>query len=99
MCGQVDYIGEFMVTEEEIKKVAQAMKIDIHDHKEFVEKVHAMINYFEILDSAGVDDEEIVMQDLPLSKLREDKHIPFEDSLIDKLKNYKGTYVRAPKMM
>ena len=88
-----------MVTEEEIQKVAHAMKIDIHDHKEFVEKVHTMINYFGILDSAGVDDEDIVMQDRPLSSLREDKHVPFEDSLIDKLKNYKGTYVRAPKMM
>ena len=73
-----------MITEEEIKKVAQAMKINIHDHKEFVEKVHVMIDYFEILDSAGVDDEDVVMHDIPLSSLREDKHIPCEDSLIDK---------------
>jgi len=88
-----------MVTEEEIEHVAKLMKIDVHDHKEFVEKVHDMINYFDILDSAGVEDEEITMKDLPLSKLREDKYIPFEDKLIEKLNNYKGSYVRAPKMV
>jgi aspartyl-tRNA(Asn)/glutamyl-tRNA(Gln) amidotransferase subunit C len=88
-----------MVTEEEIEHVAKLMKIDVDDHKEFVEKVHDMINYFDILDSAGVEDEEITMKDLPLSSLREDKHIPFEDKLIEKLNNYKGSYVRAPKMV
>ena len=88
-----------MVTEKEIEQVAKFMKIDVHDHKEYVEKVHDMIDFFDILDSAGVDDEEITMVDLPLSKLREDKHIPFEDKLIEKLKNFKGSYVRAPKMV
>ena len=88
-----------LVTEEEIEQVAKLMKIDVHDHKEYVEKVHEMIDYFDILDSAGVGDEEVTMRGLPLSSLREDKHIPFEDKLIEKLKNYKGTYVRAPKMV
>ncbi len=88
-----------LVTEEEIEQVAKFMKIDVHDHKEYVEKVHNMIDFFDILDSAGVEDEEITMTDLPLSKLREDKHIPFEDKLIEKLKNYKKHYVRAPKMV
>ena len=88
-----------LVTEEEIERVAKLMKIDVHDHKEYVEKVHEMIDYFDILDSAGVADEEIKMKSLPLSSFREDKHIPFEEKLIDNLKNYKGTYVRAPKMV
>ena len=88
-----------LVTEEEIERVAKLMKIDVHDHKEYVEKVHEMIDYFDILDSAGVDDEEIKMKSLPLSSFRDDKHIPFEEKLIDNLKNYKGTYVRAPKMV
>jgi len=87
-----------MVTEEEIKKVAKLMRIDIDDHIEYVDKVHAMINYFDILDSAGVEDEEISMPEIPISNLREDKHIPFDQKLIEKLNHYKGTYVRAPKM-
>lgn len=88
-----------MVDEKEITQVAKLMKIEIEDHREFVDKVHAMIDYFDILDSAGVEDEDISMKDLPLSSLREDKHIPYEEKLIEKLNYYKGTYIRAPKMI
>jgi len=87
-----------MVTEEEIQYVSKLMKIDVHDHREYVDKVQTMIDYFDILDSAGVESEEISMQEMPISNLREDKYIPFDDKLIEKLNNYKGTYVRAPKM-
>ena len=87
-----------MVTEDEIAKVAKLMKIDVNDHKEYVDKVQTMISYFDILDSAGVEDEEISAQEIPISNLREDKHIPFNEKLIEKLNHYKGTYVRAPKM-
>jgi aspartyl-tRNA(Asn)/glutamyl-tRNA(Gln) amidotransferase subunit C len=88
-----------VVSKEEIEQVTKLMKIDVHDHKEFIDKVHAMINYFDILDSAGVQDEEIVMNDVPLFSLRDDKHIPYQDKLIERLNHYKGTYVRAPKMV
>jgi len=87
-----------MVTEEEIERVSKLMKIDVDDHKEYVDKVQSMINYFDILDSAGVESEEITMPEIPISSLRKDEHIPFNDKLIEKLNNYKGTYVRAPKM-
>ena len=87
-----------MVTEEEIEYVSKLMKIDVDDHKEYVKKVHAMIDYFDILDSAGVESEEISVQEIPISNLRDDEYIPFNQKLIEKLKHYKGTYVRAPKM-
>ncbi len=87
-----------MVTEEEIEHVSKLMKIDIDDHKEYVNKVQTMIDYFDVLDSADVESEEISMQEIPISNLREDKYVPFNEKLIDKLNNYKGTYVRAPKM-
>ena len=87
-----------MVTEEEIEHVSKLMKIDIDDHKEYVDKVQTMIDYFDVLDSADVQSEEISMQEIPISNLREDKYVPFNEKLIDKLNNYKGTYVRAPKM-
>ena len=87
-----------MVTEEEIEHVSKLMKIDIDDHKEYVEKVNDMISYFDILDSAGVESEEISMQEISISNLRKDEYIPFNDKLIEKLNHYKGTYVRAPKM-
>ncbi|AJM92540.1 MULTISPECIES: hypothetical protein [Nitrosopumilus] len=88
-----------MVSEEEIEIVTKMMKIDVHDHKEFIDKVHTMIDYFGILDSAGVEGEEIVMDDISISSLRKDEHIPYPDKLIEKLNHYKGTYVRAPKMV
>ncbi|MEK0342523.1 MAG: hypothetical protein QQN52_02820 [Nitrosopumilus sp.] len=87
-----------MVTEEQIEHVSKLMKIDIDDHKEYVDKVQTMIDYFDILDSADVESEEITMQEIMISNLREDKYVPFNEKLIDKLNNYKGTYVRAPKM-
>lgn len=74
------------------------MKIEITDHKEYIDKAQTMIDYFDILDSAGVEDEEIKMQEIPISNLREDKHKPFDDKLIEQINHYKGTYVRAPKM-
>ena len=87
-----------MVTEEEIENVSKLMRIDVDDHKEFVDKVHVMIDYFDILDSAGVESEEISMPKISISNLRKDEHIPFNDKLIEKINHYKGTYVRAPKM-
>lgn len=87
-----------MVTEEEIQHVSKLMKIETDDYKEYVDKVHAMIGYFDILDSAGVGSEEISMQDIHISSLRQDKHIPFDGKLIEELNSYKGSYVRAPKM-
>lgn len=87
-----------MVIEEEIKHVSKLMKIEIDDHKEYVDKVQKIIDFFDILDSAGVESEEISMQEISISNLREDKFIPFDDKLIKKLNHYKGTYIRAPKM-
>ena len=87
-----------MVSEEEIEHVSKLMKINIDDHKEYVDKVHTMIDYFDILDSAGVESEEISMQEVSIDNLREDEYIPFNEKLIEKLNHYKGTYVRAPKM-
>ena len=87
-----------MVTVEEIEHVSKLMKIDVDDHSEYLDKVKKMISYFDILDSAGVESEEISMPEISIEELRKDEYIPFEDKLIEKMNHYKGTYVRAPKM-
>ena len=87
-----------MVTTEEIERVSKLMRIDVDDHREYVDKVQSMIEFFDVLDSAGVDSEEISMQEIPISNLRSDEHIPFDGNLIEEINHYKGTYVRAPKM-
>ncbi len=87
-----------MVTQDEIRLVAGMMKIDIQDYDEYVDKVESMIGYFDILDSAGVDDEDVAVREIPVSGLREDRHVAPDQKLIQRLNHYKDAYVRAPKM-
>jgi len=87
-----------MVSHEEIQHVAKLMKIELADPTIY-ERVDKILGYFDILDSAGVESEEISFTEITLSELREDKYIPFNEKLIEKLNHYKGTYVRAPKMV
>ncbi len=87
-----------MVTRKEIEHIAKLMRIEIDDPSIY-ERIDKMIGYFDILDSAGVDAEEISVRAIPITSLREDKYIPFDEKLIEKLNHYKGTYVRAPKMI
>jgi aspartyl-tRNA(Asn)/glutamyl-tRNA(Gln) amidotransferase subunit C len=87
-----------LVTKEDIEHVAKLMRIDIDNPDEYFERIQKIMNYFDILDKADIESEEIPVQEVAVSELREDKFIPFESKLIDNLKNYKGTFVRAPKM-
>ncbi len=88
-----------MVSREEIEKVAGLMRIELSDHSDHIERVQKMLAYFDILDKAGVEDQEITGQELAVDRLRGDEHVEYPDRLIEKINNYKGTFVRAPKMM
>jgi aspartyl-tRNA(Asn)/glutamyl-tRNA(Gln) amidotransferase subunit C len=88
-----------MVSKEEIEHVAKLMRIEIDDHKVHVDRVQKMIAYFDILDKANVESEELTVNEQTVDNLREDVHIPYENKLIKNLKNYKDSYVRAPKMV
>ena len=94
----LEYLEQGYNNEKEIEHVSKLMKRNINDHKEYVDKVQSMIDYFDVLDSADVESEEISMQEISISNLRDDKYIPYDEKLINRLNNYKGTYVRAPKM-
>jgi len=88
-----------LVTREEIEKVAKLMRIELDDHTVHIDRVQKMIAYFDVLDKAGIESEDFDVQEKSINELREDKHIPYDGKLIEKLKNFKGTYVRAPKMI
>jgi len=88
-----------LVSKEEIENVAKLMRIELDDHIVHVDRVQKMIEYFDILDKADVESEELDVQEKSITKLREDKHIPYDGKLIEALKNYKENYVRAPKMV
>lgn len=88
-----------MVSKEEIEHVAKLMRIEIDDHLVHIDRVQKMIAYFDILDKANVESEELIVREQTLDNLREDKYIPYEEKLIEYLKNYKDSYIRAPKMV
>ena len=88
-----------MVTKEEIERVATLMRIEVDDHVVHIDRVQKMIEYFDILDKAGVEEQDLIVQEQKFENLREDKYIPYDEKLIDRLKNYKGAYVKAPKMV
>ena len=87
-----------MVNEEEISEVAKLMKIDLEDPSTQIKKVQRMLEYFDILDKANVESEEITVQETDLDKLRDDKYVPYDKDLLKFLKSYKEKYVKAPKL-
>ena len=87
-----------LVTEEEIARVAKLMKIELEDHSEHVKRVQKMLEYFDILDEANVESEEIIVQETDMDKLRDDRYIQYDEKLLKFLKTYKEKYVKAPKL-
>jgi len=87
-----------LVNEEEISEVAKLMKIDLKDHSDHIKRVQKMLEYFDILDSANVESEEIAVQETDLDKLRDDKYNPYDKNLLKFLKSYREKYVKAPKL-
>ena len=87
-----------MVTEEEIARVAKLMKIELEDHSEHVKRVQKMLEYFDILDKANVESEEIIVQETDMEELRDDRYIQYDEKLLKFLKTYKEKYVKAPKL-
>lgn len=87
-----------LVTKEDIEYIAKLMRIDIEDTDQYLAQTQKILNYFDKLDEADISSEEIQVHEVPINELREDVHKPFETKLIDKLKSYRGKYVRAPKM-
>jgi len=88
-----------MVSKEEIEHVAKLMRIEIDDHVVHIDRIQKMIAYFDILDKANVESQELGVKEQTIDNLREDKYIPYDGKLIENLKNYKGSYVRAPKLV
>ena len=79
-----------LVSKEEIENVAKLMRIELDDHIVHVDRVQKMIEYFDILDKAGVESEEANFTKISIKELREDKYIPYDEKLIDKLKKIQG---------
>ena len=88
-----------MVSKEEIEHIAKLMRIEVDDHIVHIDRVQKMIAYFDILDKANVESEDLIVKEQTIDNLREDNYIPYEDKLLNYLKKYKDSYIRAPKMV
>jgi aspartyl-tRNA(Asn)/glutamyl-tRNA(Gln) amidotransferase subunit C len=87
-----------VVSKEEIEHIAKLMRIEIDNHIVHIDRVQKIISYFDILDKANVESEELDVKEQTIEDLRNDKYIPYDEKLIQSMKNYKGSYIRAPKM-
>jgi len=87
-----------LVTKEEITHVAKLMKIELEDHNEHVIRVQKMLEYFDILDKADVESENLKPLETDIDKLRDDRYVQYDKELLKFLKIYKEKYVKAPKL-
>jgi len=88
-----------MVDKKEIDHLSDLIKIEIKDPQKYILQVEQILNYFERLDKVDITTEDLLRQELTLDDLREDKFVPYEDNLIEKLKKTRENFVRAPKMI
>jgi aspartyl-tRNA(Asn)/glutamyl-tRNA(Gln) amidotransferase subunit C len=88
-----------MVDKKEIEHLSDLIKIEIKDPQKYILQVEQILNYFERLDKVEITTENLLRQELTLDDLREDKFVPYEDNLIEKLKKTRENFVRAPKMV
>ena len=88
-----------MVDKKEIEHLSDLVKIEIKDPQKYILQVEQILNYFERLDKVNITTEDLLRQELTLDDLREDKFIPYEDNLIEKLKKTNENFVKAPKMV
>ncbi|MBI3639200.1 MAG: hypothetical protein HY223_02695 [Thaumarchaeota archaeon] len=88
-----------MVDKKEIEHLSDLIKIEIKDPQKYILQVEQILNYFERLDKVEITTEDLLRQELTLDNLREDKFVPYEDNLIEKLKKTRENFVRAPKMV
>ena len=88
-----------MVDKKEIEHLSDLIKIEIKDPQKYILQVEQILNYFERLDKVEITAEDLLSQELTLDNLRDDKFVPYEDNLIEKLKKIRENFVRAPKMV
>ncbi len=88
-----------MVSRREIEHLGDLIKIEIKDPEKYIDQVEQILNYFERLDKLEISNDDLLRQELTFDQLRDDKFVPYDDTLIGNLKKTKDNFVRAPKMV
>ena len=79
-----------MVESEEIMRVAKLMRIRIDDEKEHVKRVQKILEYFDTLDAANVESENLESNSMSVEDLRDDVHSKLRIIALIKLKTIKA---------
>ncbi len=82
-----------MVSGDEVAAVALMMRVEIDKPQEYAENIQKMLDFFDTLDEAGIDEEPLKIQAIPLDSLRDDTHVSWSGS--SPRRDARG-YIRAP---
>jgi len=88
-----------MVEKKEIEHLGDLVKVQLKEPERYIKQVEQIIHYFDRLDAVEFDSDDTLRSIVDSENLREDKHIPYDISLIDKLKKDQNNFIRAPKMV
>lgn len=92
-------MGNTMVEKKEIEHLGDLVKVDLKEPEKYIKQVEQIIKYFDSLDSVEFDSDDILRRQVDADALRDDKYIPYSDSLIEHLKKDPNNFIRAPKMV
>ncbi|MDH2906912.1 MAG: hypothetical protein PXX83_02315 [Candidatus Nitrosotalea sp.] len=88
-----------MVEKKEIEHLADLVKVNLSEPEKYIKQVEQILNYFDRLDKVEFQSDETLGIQITTEDLRDDVHIPYEDSLIEHLKKDQNNFIRAPKMV
>ena len=88
-----------MVEKKDIEHLGDLVKIEIKEPEKYIKQVEKILHYFDSLDTVDFDSDSTLRNEVDADNLRDDKHEPYDMSLIDCLKKDQNNFIRAPKMV
>lgn len=88
-----------MVERKEIEHLGDLVKVDLKEPEKYIKQVEQIIKYFDRLDTVEFNSDTTLRNEVDSENLRDDKHEPYDISLIEYLKKDQNNFIRAPKMV
>lgn len=90
-----------MVSKDEVKHLAWLARIELDDKEleVYTEQIENIIQYFNILDKISLEGTEVSRHNIPYVHFRDDVPKDSDDTVLSVVKNSKGRFVKAPKMV
>lgn len=88
-----------MVERKEIEHLGDLVKVELKEPEKYIKQVEQIIQYFDRLDKVEFNSDDTLRQQVDAQNLRDDKHEPYGDLLIEHLKKDPNNFIRAPKMV